>query len=213
MDFGVHLPLMELSEEDSSFARLEATAEAAAVECGFAAISANDHFIFQVPWLDGPTALASVIPLSGELTLATTVSLAVLRGPVPLAKALTAIDILSNGRVLAGVGPGSSERDYAAIGVPFEERWGRFDEALDALRALLEGRASPWERSLLDHPRRSEAGARAPAAGGNSSVDRKLGLESRPRQGREVRGRLACLRLQHDAGALCRRPRQTAERA
>ncbi len=138
MDIGVHLPLMEFGEEGSSLARLEATAEAA-VECGFAAISANDHFIFQAPWLDGPTALASVIPRSGELTLATTVSLAVLRGPVPLAKALTAIDILSNGRVLAGVGPGSSERDYAAIGVPFEERWGRFDEALDALRALLKG--------------------------------------------------------------------------
>ena len=36
-----------------------------------------------------------------------------LRGPVALAKTL-ALDVLSGGRVVAGVGPGSSERDYRA---------------------------------------------------------------------------------------------------
>ena len=34
------------------------------------------------------------------------------------------------------VGPGSSKRDYDALGIPFEERWKRFDEALAVLRAL-----------------------------------------------------------------------------
>ena len=53
----------------------------AARDCGFAAVSANDHFVFQTPWLDGPTALASVIERSGELALATTVSLAVAARP------------------------------------------------------------------------------------------------------------------------------------
>jgi alkanesulfonate monooxygenase SsuD/methylene tetrahydromethanopterin reductase-like flavin-dependent oxidoreductase (luciferase family) len=67
--------------------------------------------------------------------MATTVALLVVRGPVALAKALMAIDLLSDGRCLAGVGPGSSERDYAAAGVPFAERWARFDDALVA-RAL-----------------------------------------------------------------------------
>jgi alkanesulfonate monooxygenase SsuD/methylene tetrahydromethanopterin reductase-like flavin-dependent oxidoreductase (luciferase family) len=62
-----------------------------------------------------------------------------LRGPVPLAKALAAIDVLSGGRVVAGVGPGSSPRDYAIQGVPFEERWKRFDDAVVVLRALLRG--------------------------------------------------------------------------
>src|SRR5689334_24981527 len=97
----------------------------AARDGGFAAVSANDHFVFKTPWLDGPTALTSVIERSGEMTLATTVSLAVLRGPVALAKMLAAIDILSEGRLIAALGPGSSERDYNAIGVPFEERWKR----------------------------------------------------------------------------------------
>jgi alkanesulfonate monooxygenase SsuD/methylene tetrahydromethanopterin reductase-like flavin-dependent oxidoreductase (luciferase family) len=75
--------------------------------------------------------------------LATTISLAVLRGPVPLAKALTAIDILSEGRLMAALGPGSSERDYRVLGIPFEERWKRFDEAIALLRALLKGERMP----------------------------------------------------------------------
>jgi hypothetical protein len=52
----------------------------AARERGFAALSTNEHFVFQTPWLDGPTALASMIERSGQMTLATTVSLAVVRG-------------------------------------------------------------------------------------------------------------------------------------
>jgi alkanesulfonate monooxygenase SsuD/methylene tetrahydromethanopterin reductase-like flavin-dependent oxidoreductase (luciferase family) len=38
-------------------------------------------------------------------------SLAVIRGPVPLAKTLVAIDVLSGGRLVAALGPGSSEAD------------------------------------------------------------------------------------------------------
>ena len=68
--------------------------------------AANDHLVFQAPWLDGPTALASMVERSGEMELATTVSLPVLRGPVALAKALVALDVLSEGRLVAGVGPG-----------------------------------------------------------------------------------------------------------
>ena len=51
---------------------------------------------------------------------------------------LAALDLLSDGRVVAGVGPGSSERDYDAVGVPFEERWARFDEATAILRRSCE---------------------------------------------------------------------------
>src|SRR3954447_5712859 len=142
MEFGVHLPLMEFGSEGQSLARLMGAVEAAR-RCGFAAVSANDHFLFQAPWLDGPTALAAVVDRSGAMELATTVALVVLRGPVPLAKALVALDVLSGGRVVAGVGPGSSERDYDAVGVSYEERWQRFDEAAAILRFLLRGEPPP----------------------------------------------------------------------
>ena len=142
VELGVHLPLIPLGDEPLSLARLGRTADRAR-ELGFAALAANDHFVYGAPWLDGPTALAAVIERSGEMALATTVSLAVLRGPVALAKTLAAIDLLSDGRLVAALGPGSSARDYAALGVSFEERWTRLEEAVVALRALLEGAATP----------------------------------------------------------------------
>jgi alkanesulfonate monooxygenase SsuD/methylene tetrahydromethanopterin reductase-like flavin-dependent oxidoreductase (luciferase family) len=136
LELGVHLPLMEFGDEGQSLGRLTRAVDAAR-ECGFAAVSANDHFLFQTPWLDGPTALAAVLDRSGEMELATTVSLVSLRGPVALAKALAGLDLLSGGRLIAGVGPGSSKRDYDAVGVPYEERWQRFEEAAARLRTLL----------------------------------------------------------------------------
>jgi probable F420-dependent oxidoreductase len=126
MDFGGHpYTLGHLADYADAARRL-----------GFAAVSANDHMVFAVPWLDGPTALAAVLGHSGQMTLTTTVSLPVVRGPIPLAKTLSAIDRLSGGRLVVAVGPGSSERDYATVGIDFTERWRRLDEAIQALRAL-----------------------------------------------------------------------------
>jgi alkanesulfonate monooxygenase SsuD/methylene tetrahydromethanopterin reductase-like flavin-dependent oxidoreductase (luciferase family) len=157
VDLGVHLPLMRFGAEPLSLGRLRGAVDTAR-DCGFAAVSANDHFVFQTPWLDGPTALASVIERSGEMDLATTISLAVLRGPVQLAEALVALDVLSEGRLIAAVGPGSSQRDYDLLGIPFEERWKRFDEALAVLGALLKGEPVPGapDVELAPAPNRQE---------------------------------------------------------
>ena len=137
MDAGVHLPLVDFSGEGFSHRRLAETVDAAR-ECGFAAVSANDHFLFSVPWLDGLTALAAVADRSGGMKLMTTVALVTLRGPAPLAKALSALDIVSGGRVIAGLGPGSSRGDYAAAGLPFEQRWQRFDTAVRLIKGMLQ---------------------------------------------------------------------------
>ncbi len=162
MDLGVHLPLMEFGEEGQSLARLRSAVDAAR-DCGFAAVSANDHFVFSTPWLDGPTTLAAVADRMGAMAVATTVSLVVLRGPVPMAKMLAALDVLTEGRLVAGLGPGSSRKDYDALGIPFEERWKRFDEAVAILRGLVGGDSLPRtaryyplpEADLKPLPRRS----------------------------------------------------------
>jgi alkanesulfonate monooxygenase SsuD/methylene tetrahydromethanopterin reductase-like flavin-dependent oxidoreductase (luciferase family) len=107
-------------------------------------ITANDHLAYGRPWLDGPVALASAVPVSGSMTLATTISLPVVRGPAALAKAAAAIDRLSGGRMVVGAGAGSSERDYRAAGIAWEERWPRFEEAVQALRALLRPDGPPF---------------------------------------------------------------------
>ena len=138
MRFGVHLPLMDFGDQRFAVDRLEEYVETATA-LGFDAVSVNDHMVFGVPWLDGPTALAAVVSCSGDARLFTTVANPVVRGPAALAKVLAGLDVLSGGRVTAGLGPGSSARDYATVGVPFEERWPRFDEAVLAMRALLSG--------------------------------------------------------------------------
>ena len=120
--------------------------------------------VFSVPWLDGPTALAAMIGHSGTMTLATTVSLPVIHGPVPLAKTLAAIDRLSEGRLVVAVGPGSSQQDFDSVGIDFDEQWARLDESICTLRALWRADAAPFVGrfystagiSLEPHPIRTE---------------------------------------------------------
>jgi probable F420-dependent oxidoreductase len=142
VDYGAHLPLIALDRQPWTLHRLLEYAEIAE-SVGFQALSANDHLVFPRPWLDGPTALAAVLTRTGRMVLATTVALPVVRGPVALAKSLAAIDLLSGGRLVVGVGPGSSARDHAAVGVPFEERFQRLDEAVQVLRTLWLGEGPP----------------------------------------------------------------------
>ncbi|RYP85658.1 LLM class flavin-dependent oxidoreductase [Nocardioides guangzhouensis] len=138
MEYGAHLPQVDLDGRGWDPGGLTSYARTAR-ELGFRALSANDHLVFRRPWLDGIVALASVVEASGDLTLATTVALPVVRGPAALAKAAAALDLLSGGRVVLGVGPGSSPEDYALAGVPFEERWPRFDASVVELRGHLRG--------------------------------------------------------------------------
>jgi alkanesulfonate monooxygenase SsuD/methylene tetrahydromethanopterin reductase-like flavin-dependent oxidoreductase (luciferase family) len=64
--------------------------------------------------------------------------------------------------VIAGVGPGSSKADYDVVGVPFEQRWQRFDDTLQLIKAMLRpataasgaSDGAPAE-SLLPPPRQS----------------------------------------------------------
>ncbi len=138
MEAGLHLPLIDFAGEGLSRGRLFDAVDAAR-SAGFAVVSANDRLLFPAPWLDGPTALAAVVERSGDLQLATTLSLATLRGPVATAKSLAGLDVLTDGRLVAGLGPGSSLADHEAAGVPFDERWSRFEEAVCMVRALLDG--------------------------------------------------------------------------
>jgi alkanesulfonate monooxygenase SsuD/methylene tetrahydromethanopterin reductase-like flavin-dependent oxidoreductase (luciferase family) len=134
LDYGVHLPVINFGFHEFSLQRLSAYVRQAR-DLGFKAVLANDHLIYSRPWLDAPTALATILSDSGNMAVGGVI-LAVVRGPVPMAKALAAIDILSNGRLFVGVGPGSSARDYEIVSIDYDERWKRFDEAIQVLRSL-----------------------------------------------------------------------------
>ncbi|HEY5980275.1 MAG TPA: LLM class flavin-dependent oxidoreductase [Microlunatus sp.] len=136
MEVGVHLPQIGIFGGLPSRREVLATVEAA-VACGAVALSANDHFAFPVPWLDGMIALAVASRESGPLDLVTSVTLPGLRGPVPVASTLAGLSCVSDGRVIAGVGPGSSAADHRLLGRSFEERWSGFEASVVELRELL----------------------------------------------------------------------------
>ena len=143
MEFGAHLPLIDFTGHPVTLQRIidfTRTAE----QLGYKTLCANDHLVFPRPWFDGPTALSAVLEHTGQMNLATTVSLPIIRGPVALAKTMSAIDLLSSGRLIGGVGPGSSERDYATVGIPFDERWKRLDEAVEVMRGLWSENNAPF---------------------------------------------------------------------
>jgi probable F420-dependent oxidoreductase len=143
LDYGVHLPVIDFGFQRFSLERL-ATYVQTAEKLGFKAVSTNDHIIYPRPWLDALTALTAVLTHTANMAVGTSVTLPIVRGPVQVAKALAAIDILSNGRLFVGLGPGSSPRDYEIVGIDYEERWKRLDEVIKFLRVLWSTDAGPF---------------------------------------------------------------------
>jgi probable F420-dependent oxidoreductase len=87
--------------------------------------------------LDPLVALGYAAAVTDRVRLGLAVVNAPFYAPVTLAKQLMALDILSGGRLDAGLGLGWSELEYAAAGVPMGHRGRRFDEWLDCLDVLL----------------------------------------------------------------------------
>ena len=80
--------------------------------------------------------LAYVAARTTTLKLGTGILILPQRNPVVLAKEVATLDNLSGGRVLLGIGVGWLREEFDAIGVPFERRGARTDDAVAAMRAL-----------------------------------------------------------------------------
>ena len=127
---------MGFSEYGSTNDRIISLAQHAEA-LGYDSLSVNDHIVFHTSWLDALTTLSAVASSTTRILIGTSILNIVVRNPVVCAKALAAIDILSSGRLFAGVGPGSHRGDYDACGMDFSERWPRFSEALQIFVMLL----------------------------------------------------------------------------
>jgi probable F420-dependent oxidoreductase len=89
-----------------------------------------------VPIPDPLIWLSWAAAVTTRIRLATGVLILPQRNPVVTAKAVATLDRLSGGRMMLGVGAGWLAEEFDALGVPFEERGERLDEAVVALRAL-----------------------------------------------------------------------------
>jgi probable F420-dependent oxidoreductase len=89
--------------------------------------------------LDPMVALGYAAAVTERVRLGTAIVNAPFYAPAALAKQFATLDILSGGRLDAGLGLGWSEAEFAAAGVPLARRGRRFDEWLDCLDVLLTG--------------------------------------------------------------------------
>jgi probable F420-dependent oxidoreductase len=107
---------------------------------GYDSLWVGDHISFAVPVLDPLLQLAQAAVVSRRLTLGTSVYLLPLRHPAPVAKQVSTLDHLTEGRLIFGVGVGGEfPREYEVCGVPRGERGARLSEGIALLRRFWSG--------------------------------------------------------------------------
>ena len=116
---------------------------------GFDSVFLMDHF-YQLPMLGAPdqpmleayTALGALATATEKVQLGALVTGNTYRNPTLLAKAITTLDVVSQGRAILGVGTGWFELEHDQLGFEFgtfTDRFNKLDEALQILLPMLEG--------------------------------------------------------------------------
>jgi probable F420-dependent oxidoreductase len=109
---------------------------ARAEDLGYESVWVQEQIVGTVPVLEPITLLTYAAALTRRLRLGTSVMISVLRNPLQLAKSLTSLDLLSQGRLTVGLGIGNPRREDTAFGLPLERRVRRFVEGIDVMKAV-----------------------------------------------------------------------------
>lgn len=114
-----------------------------AEELGYDSVWSTDHVLvpkkYEVPYgrlVDCLTALAYIASSTKTIKLGTSVLVLPLRNPVVVAKQAAAIDFLSDGRLILGIGTGWMEDEFDFLGRPFQKRRALTDEGIRIIRGL-----------------------------------------------------------------------------
>ena len=140
-------------------------------ELGLDSLWRSDHFFSVMaraerPSLEAWTSLTALAQRTRRIRFGPLVSPMTFRHPALLARMAAAVDLLSGGRLVLGVGAGWNEEEHAAFGIPLpplRERMDRLEEGIGVIRALwaqgpvtLDGRYYPLrEATLLPRPAQS----------------------------------------------------------
>jgi probable F420-dependent oxidoreductase len=151
---------------------------------GYDSLWTGDHVSFAVPILDPLLQLAQVAVVSRRLTLGTSVYLLPLRHPAPVAKQVSTLDHLTEGRLIFGVGVGGEfPKEYELCGVPHNERGARLAEGVAVLRKLWSGEKvshdgrfyGPFTDVMMQPPPRQPGGPPLWFAGRSDPALRRVG--------------------------------------
>ena len=139
MKYGIHLPH---AGEQATPALIRRHAERAE-DLGLEDVWVSEHII--VPrdkfprsplFFDPVLSLTWAAACTKRVKLGTTVLVLPMRHPLPLAKELATLHNFSEGRLILGAGSGWLKEEFAALGIPFEERGRRLDEGIAMMRAV-----------------------------------------------------------------------------
>jgi alkanesulfonate monooxygenase SsuD/methylene tetrahydromethanopterin reductase-like flavin-dependent oxidoreductase (luciferase family) len=140
VSFGFLLPTREMVMTRSTPALrpiLDLAERAEAL--GFDSVWAGDSILAR-PRFEALTTLAAVAARTQHVKLGTAVLLSALRHPVMLANEAANLDLLSQGRLILGLGIATKsppiEQEFTACGVPFARRIGIFEEGVTIMRRL-----------------------------------------------------------------------------
>ena len=146
MEFAIAIP--QTYSDPARIQRFLRRAE----ELPFIAAWCIEQVIGTAPVLESVTTLTYAAAVTKRLRLGIAVLLIAQRNPIDLAKALSSLDVLSNGRLIVGAGLGASTQNYPAYGLSPEGRVTRFRENLEIMTRLwtednvtLDGRFSHLE--------------------------------------------------------------------
>lgn len=170
MELGIHIFDFNYPDAPASIAPALAGAGEAAEGVGASWLSVMDHY-FQMdmvapaehPMMEAYTSLAYLAGHTSTIQLGVLVTGVTYRHPGLLAKTVTTLDVLSEGRATLGIGAAWYEREHAGLGVPFPataERFERLDETLQICRQMwdpeangpFEGRHYRLEETLCQPP-------------------------------------------------------------
>jgi len=174
--------------ETASWADMVAMARRAE-EVGFDSVWTIDHFILAYPgkqqqgvW-ENWSLLSALAASTSRVEIGPLVTPTSFHNPGMLAKIADTVDEISNGRLILGLGAGWVEREYQAMGLPYDHRVSRFEEAVQIIHGLLRTGAVDFEGRYYS-ARECELRPRGPRPNGppiliGSSGERMLRIMAR----------------------------------
>jgi alkanesulfonate monooxygenase SsuD/methylene tetrahydromethanopterin reductase-like flavin-dependent oxidoreductase (luciferase family) len=141
---GLSLPqTTHLGAEGGSWAQIGALAQLAE-DGGADTLWLADHFFYRDEKVEEGlpetfTLLSAIAAVTRRVHIGPLVAATSFRSPGLLAKIAATLDEVASGRLILGLGCGWHEPEYRAFGYPFDHRVGRFEEAVIAVRGLLDG--------------------------------------------------------------------------
>jgi len=161
MKIGLQVPNFTWPAGPAGIAAKLAEIASTADEAGFTSLWVMDHF-FQIgarspqsflgpaedEMLEGYSVLSYLAGFTRRIRLGTMVTGVIYHYPGILAKTVTTLDVLSQGRATLGIGAAWNEREARGLGIPFPpvaERFERLEEALQIILQMWSGKVAPYQ--------------------------------------------------------------------